>query len=83
MRGQILGSTRGIALVSVLWIAGLLAIMAASFVSASRTEARLARNLLENAKAEALADAGVHRAALAGSASERLATALTSANRAS
>ena len=64
MRGQILGSTRGIALVSVLWIAGLLAIMAASFVSASRTEARLARNLLENAKAEALADAGVHRAAL-------------------
>jgi general secretion pathway protein K len=64
MRGQILGSTRGIALVSVLWITGLLAIMAASFVSASRTEARLARNLLENAKAEALADAGVQRAAL-------------------
>jgi general secretion pathway protein K len=59
-----LGSTRGIALVSVLWITGLLAIMAASFVSASRTEARLARNLLENARAEALADAGVQRAAL-------------------
>jgi general secretion pathway protein K len=64
MRGRILGSTRGIALISVLWIAGLLAIMAASFVSASRTEARLARNQLENAKAEALADAGVQRAAL-------------------
>jgi general secretion pathway protein K len=64
MRRRFLGSTRGIALISVLWITGLLAIMAASFVSASRTEARLARNLLENAKAEALADAGVHRAAL-------------------
>jgi general secretion pathway protein K len=61
---EMLGSTRGIALISVLWIAGLLAVMAASFLSASRTEARLARNLLENAKAEALADAGVHRAAL-------------------
>jgi general secretion pathway protein K len=65
MRRQVLGSTRGIALISVVWIAGLLAIMAASFVSASRTEARLARNQMENAKAEALADAGVQRAALA------------------
>jgi general secretion pathway protein K len=59
-----LGSTRGIALISVLWIAGLLAVMAASFVSASRTEARLARNQLENAKAEAIADGGVQRAVL-------------------
>jgi general secretion pathway protein K len=58
------GSTRGIALISVLWIAGLLAVMAGSFVSASRTEARLARNQLENTKAQALADAGVQRAAL-------------------
>jgi general secretion pathway protein K len=58
------GTTRGIALISVLWIAGLLAVMAGSFVSASRTEARLARNQLENAKAQALADAGVQRAAL-------------------
>jgi general secretion pathway protein K len=59
-----LRSTRGIALISVLWIAGLLAVMAASFVSSGRTEARLARNLLENAKAQALADGGVQRAAL-------------------
>jgi len=58
------GSARGIALISVLWIATLLAVMAASFVSTSRTEARLARNQLENAKAQALADAGVQRAAL-------------------
>jgi general secretion pathway protein K len=64
VRGMRLGSTRGIALISVLWIATLLAVMAASFVSTSRTEARLARNQLENAKAQALADAGVQRAAL-------------------
>jgi general secretion pathway protein K len=59
-----LRSSRGIALISVLWITGLLAVMAASFVSSGRTEARLARNLLENAKAQALADGGVQRAVL-------------------
>jgi general secretion pathway protein K len=64
VRTPALGSTRGIALISVLWIAGLLAVMAASFVSSSRTEARLARNQLENAKAQALADGGVQRAVL-------------------
>jgi general secretion pathway protein K len=57
------GSSRGLALISVLWITGLLAVMAASFASSTRTEVRLARNQEENAKAEALADAGVHRAA--------------------
>jgi general secretion pathway protein K len=56
------GSNRGIALISVLWITGLLAMMAASFASSTRTEARLAHNHEEAAKAEALADAGVHRA---------------------
>jgi general secretion pathway protein K len=64
MRGAMLGSNRGIALLSVLWITGLLAVMAASFVATSRTEARLARNQLENAKAQALADGGVQRAVL-------------------
>jgi hypothetical protein len=34
------GSSRGIALISVLWITGLLAVMAASFASSARTEAR-------------------------------------------
>jgi general secretion pathway protein K len=58
------GSSRGIALISVLWITALLAVMAASFVSSSRTEARLARNQLENAKAQALADGGLQRAVL-------------------
>ena len=51
-------SNRGIALISVLWITGLLAVMAASFASSTRTETRLAHNQQENAKAEALADAG-------------------------
>jgi general secretion pathway protein K len=56
------GSNRGIALISVLWITGLIAVIAASFASSIRTEAKLAHNHEENAKAEALADAGVHRA---------------------
>ncbi|MEM7021853.1 MAG: hypothetical protein AAF637_04585 [Pseudomonadota bacterium] len=58
------GAARGMALISVLWVSGLLAVIAASFVSTTRTESRLARNQLENAKAQALADAGVQRAAL-------------------
>lgn len=60
-----LGSSRGVALISVLWVTSLLAVLAASFASSSRTEARLARNGMENAKAEALADGAVHRAILA------------------
>jgi type II secretory pathway component PulK len=35
----IVGSNRGIALISVLWITGLLAVMAASFASTIRTTA--------------------------------------------
>ena len=50
-------ANRGIALISVLWITGLLAVMAASFASSTRTETRLAHNQEENAKAEALVDA--------------------------
>ena len=55
---------RGIALISVLWITTLLAVIAASFTSSARTEGQLARNMVENAKAEALADGAVHRAVL-------------------
>jgi general secretion pathway protein K len=55
---------RGIALISVLWITTLLAVIAASFTSSARTEGRLARNMVENAKAEALADGAVPRAVL-------------------
>jgi type II secretory pathway component PulK len=53
-------ANRGIALISVPWITGLLAVMAASSASSTRTETRLAHNQEENAKAEALVDA-VHR----------------------
>ena len=42
----------------------LLAVMAGTFTRTTRTETNLARNLLENAEAEALADAGVHLAAV-------------------
>lgn len=52
---------RGIALISVLWVLTLLSLIAASFMRTTRTEINLAYNLVENAKAEALADAGVHR----------------------
>lgn len=58
-------NSRGIALVSVLWILALLAIIAGSFTTDSRTNVKLAYNLVENAKARALADAGVNRAILA------------------
>ena len=54
--------SRGVALVAVLWISSLLALLAAGAVSSSRTDIRLAYNLAEQAKARALADAGVHHA---------------------
>jgi len=54
---------RGLALLSVLWVSALMATLAAGFATDTRTESRLARNHLENARAEALADAGVHHAA--------------------
>ena len=53
---------RGIALISVLWVLVLLSLIAASFSRTTRTEVEFARNLVDNAKAEALADAGVYRA---------------------
>ena len=47
---------------SVLWVLVLLSLIAASFNFTTRTDVNLARNLVEGAKAEALADAGVYRA---------------------
>lgn len=52
---------RGVALVVVLWTLLLLSLIAAGFIAVTRTEVRLARNALDNARAEALADAGVYR----------------------
>ncbi len=46
----------------VLWALLLLALLATVFGGNARTEVNLARNLVENAQAEALADAGIYRA---------------------
>ncbi len=56
---------RGLALVTVLWVLMLLSLVAASFMATTRLEVNLTRNLIENAKAEALADAGEYRAVYA------------------
>jgi general secretion pathway protein K len=53
---------RGFALVAVLWMLVLLAFLATSYSTSTRTGAFLTRNLEEGAKAEALADAAIHRA---------------------
>jgi general secretion pathway protein K len=58
-------AARGLALVTVLWVLVLLSLMAASFTATTRTEVNLTRNLVENAQAEALAEAGLARALLA------------------
>ncbi len=39
----------------------MLSLIAAGFLALTRTEVRVARNALDNARAEALADAGVYR----------------------
>lgn len=55
---------RGFALVIVLWAGVLLSVIAASFAFSMRTETRLAGNLVERAKAGAIADAAVRRGIL-------------------
>ena len=55
-------SQRGIALVAVLWGVTILSIIAAAFLADTRSQSGLTRNMLENAKAQALADAGIYRA---------------------
>lgn len=52
----------GIALVVVLWVLALLSVIAGSLVFSSRTEVLMAGNLSSLAQAEAVADAGVHKA---------------------
>jgi general secretion pathway protein K len=60
--GQSETPRRGVVLVVVLWVLALLALIAASFASNTRTEVNLARNLVEGSKAEGLAEAGVYQA---------------------
>jgi general secretion pathway protein K len=55
---------RGFALVIVLWMMGLLAVLAMAFAGDARTQLLIARNQHENARARALADAGISLALL-------------------
>jgi general secretion pathway protein K len=52
-------------LLAVLWILAALSLIAAALSAQIRTEARIASNMTENARARALADAGVSRAIFA------------------
>jgi general secretion pathway protein K len=53
---------RGFVLLIVIWVTGLLALISASFAVAMRTHIKVTANTIENARAEALADAGVQLA---------------------
>jgi general secretion pathway protein K len=53
----------GIALIAVLWVMVVLAALATSFSTSTRTQVNLVRNMAEAAAAEAIADAGIARAA--------------------
>ncbi len=63
MRGQ--DAERGAALLIVLWMLLLLSLLAAAFISTTRSDLAIARNDIESARARELADAGVARAVLA------------------
>lgn len=53
---------QGVALVLVMWVAILLTVIASSFIFEARTDMLVVRNSVSIARAEAAADAGVHRA---------------------
>jgi general secretion pathway protein K len=55
---------RGIALILVLWVTILLTVIAGSFAFAMRTDMQVVQNSVAIARAEAAANAGVHRALL-------------------
>jgi general secretion pathway protein K len=55
-------SSRGVALIAVLWVVLLLSVIAGSVAMLARTELGLSRNLVLSAKAEALAEGGIHLA---------------------
>jgi general secretion pathway protein K len=57
-------SENGVALITVLWALILLSIIAAAVSLETRSSARVARNMVENAAARAAADAGIQRAIL-------------------
>jgi general secretion pathway protein K len=55
-------SSRGVALIAVLWVVLLLSVIAGSLAMLTRTELGLSRNLVLSAKAETLAEGGIHLA---------------------
>lgn len=61
---------RGAALLLVLWMLLLMSLLAAAFVSTTRSDLATARNAVESARARALADAGISRAVIALSESD-------------
>lgn len=58
------GRQTGVAMILVLWVAMLLTVIAGSFAFATRTDMAVIQNSLERARAEAAADAALHRAML-------------------
>ncbi len=58
------GDDRGFALIVVIWIVGLLALIAASFTGGVRSHIRSVAGVAEGARAEAMADAGANLAIL-------------------
>ena len=56
---QCAGTSRGIALVLVLWVLTLLTVMAVGMTAAQRTETALTENLIADARFRALADAAI------------------------
>lgn len=61
-RSRLKGSERGFVLVVVMWTLGLLALMAISFTSSVQTQIKVTAGAVENARLEALADAGFNLA---------------------
>ena len=55
-------SSRGVALIAVLWVVLLLSVIAGSLAMLTRSELGLSRNLMLSARAEALAEGGIHLA---------------------
>ena len=62
MKNKLKGNRRGLALLAVLWTLTLLSVIAASFSMQTRSDIDRACNAVDNARAEAFADAGVYRA---------------------
>lgn len=70
LRTRRASASRGVALIFVLWVLALLAVVAATLTVSARSDLALARNLQASARADALAQAGILRAAIGLAATE-------------